>query len=134
MARRGPTELGERLKRLAHAAGFTAETLAERLGCSPSAVWAWWSGRNEPGVEAQLRALATVPDAPLTAPPLLTWLAAAAERFPALWEKMDEEGRREMVNVFIERVDILCEPAAPPRAWRREVVGVRLQPWLSPVG
>ena len=50
-------ELGRRLKRLAKAAGYTAETLAEQLGCSPSAVWAWWAGRNEPSVDS-LRAYA----------------------------------------------------------------------------
>jgi transcriptional regulator with XRE-family HTH domain len=43
--------LGQRLKLLAQAAGYTAERLAERIGCSTSAVWAWWRGRNEPSIE-----------------------------------------------------------------------------------
>lgn len=57
MAERQKSDWGARLKRLAKSAGFTAESLAERLGCSPSAVWAWWSGRNEPSVD-MLRAYA----------------------------------------------------------------------------
>lgn len=51
MPKKPKTELAGRLKQTAHSAGFTAEALAEVLGSSPAAVWAWWSGRNEPGVE-----------------------------------------------------------------------------------
>ena len=42
------TELAERLKKTAKARRMTAERVAEELGVSPAAVWAWWAGRNEP--------------------------------------------------------------------------------------
>lgn len=46
------TPLAVRLRQAADKAGLKAEPLAEILGCSPSAVWAWWSGRNEPSIES----------------------------------------------------------------------------------
>lgn len=52
---RSKTPLAARLKQTAKDAGLTAEQLAERLGVSPAAVWAWWSGRNEPPLEMLLR-------------------------------------------------------------------------------
>lgn len=39
---------GQRLKRVAQAAGYTSETLAELLGLTAGAVRTWWVGRNEP--------------------------------------------------------------------------------------
>jgi transcriptional regulator with XRE-family HTH domain len=43
--------LAQRLKRAAQGAGFTSESLSERLGVTPGAVRSWWTGRNEPSVE-----------------------------------------------------------------------------------
>jgi transcriptional regulator with XRE-family HTH domain len=51
MPKKPKTELAARLKQTAHDAEFTAEQIAEQLGVSSAAVWAWWSGRNEPPVE-----------------------------------------------------------------------------------
>lgn len=47
--------LGERLRTTAKAAGFTSDSMAERLGIQGGSVRGWWSGRNEPSF-ARLKA------------------------------------------------------------------------------
>lgn len=49
-AKKRPAIAG-RLKRTAQAAGYTSETIAERLGITAGAVRNWWVGRNEPSLE-----------------------------------------------------------------------------------
>lgn len=47
--------MGERLRTTAKAAGFTSDSMAERLGIQGGSVRGWWSGRNEPSF-ARLKA------------------------------------------------------------------------------
>lgn len=47
--------MGERLRNTAKAAGFTSDSMAERLGIQGGSVRGWWSGRNEPSF-ARLKA------------------------------------------------------------------------------
>ncbi|HEY9015478.1 MAG TPA: helix-turn-helix transcriptional regulator, partial [Gemmatimonadales bacterium] len=46
--------LGERLRQTAQAAGFTSDSIAERLGIQGGSVRGWWVGRNAPSF-ARLR-------------------------------------------------------------------------------
>jgi transcriptional regulator with XRE-family HTH domain len=94
MAKASKTPLGARLKETAQAAGLTAEEMAERLGTSPAAVWAWWSGRNEPALEMLVNYSRTVNRT-------LTYLATGEEEPFADW-----------VLRFVEEVMSGTSPAA----------------------
>lgn len=92
------TALAERLKQTAHRAGLTAEKLSEPLGVSPATVWAWWSGRNEPGVDA----LVSYADAVGCS---LSYLATGEE-------DQREEAFADWVMEFADRVMGGAEPSA----------------------
>lgn len=100
------TALAERLKKTAHRAGFTAEKLSEPLGVSPATVWAWWSGRNEPGVDA----LVAYADAVGCS---LSYLATGQE-------DQREEAFADWVMEFTDRV---MRGAAPTSAYDATVKG-----------
>lgn len=50
-----PTPFGARLKATAKAAGVSAEALAEAFDMTSAGIYAWWSGRNEPGASETLQ-------------------------------------------------------------------------------
>jgi transcriptional regulator with XRE-family HTH domain len=74
MAKTQRTGLAERMRSSARDAGLTAEAVARQLDISASAVWAWWSGRNEPSTKLLAAYAALVKRS-------IAWLITGAEEW-----------------------------------------------------
>lgn len=128
MRKASKTPLGERLKMAAQERGFTAEQIADRLGVSSAAVWAWWAGRNEPSIET-LVAYADLMGLPLE--------VLAAGRVAKPNEAAD---LAEWISAFVDLVMVGTDPgvafdqvtqasgelnARERRSWSRRAAGMR---------
>jgi transcriptional regulator with XRE-family HTH domain len=134
-SKKAKSALGERLKRAAHGAGFTSETLSERLGgVTAGAVRRWWNGSNEPSVET-LKSYAAltgvslsdlIPDnVPIKDPTsleemLFRWARLAEDRSGGAeamrsvrgdWGSLDEAGRRELDRLAPGMLQLLSDLA-----------------------
>lgn len=57
--------------------------------------------------------------------------AQVIDGFSDAWPLLTEPQKRALANAVIQAIDVICVPGG--RSWRREVVGVRLQPWFMPL-
>lgn len=82
-------------------------------------------------LEAQIQAAAVVVPAEPELDALLPLLSQHLADLDSWWHRADHTTRRRIAGAFLAPIEVVTEPVAGQRAWRREVAPVRLCPWLE---